>query len=65
MSIMRNYQGFESLTRLDLRMMEFILAAKKLWVRLALCTMSIVTSARNTPQPVFGLKDLASKTLGL
>ena len=35
------------------------IAAKKLWVRLALCTMFKSLLLRNVPQPIFGLMALS------
>ena len=41
----RKLRGCKSYLRLHSKDDRFILAAKKLWVRLALCTMFMVTSA--------------------
>ena len=41
----RKLRGCKSYLRLNFKDDQFILAAKKLWVGLALCTMFMVTSA--------------------
>ena len=40
---------------------ESAIAAKKLWVRLALCMMFKSLLLRNVPQPIFGLMALSEK----